>query len=196
MRPCARACVCRSRSSAKPPSASAISKRLRIVAGIEQGAGRGPVGKRVGRNEISADHVDRIEIELDRDALHQPFERVIDLRTAEAAIEPGRRLVGEHHAIAHRDMADVVGAGEVAVHAIERRRLRRADMRADVLDLIPGQRAHAAVGIDRGLQRRHAIGRGYRSGEMLEPVLDPFHRAAGRHARRRPSARCRETRPA
>ena len=75
-------------------------------------------------------------------------------------------------------MPDIVGAGEVAVHAIERCRLRCTDMRADVLQLIPGEGAHAAVGIDRSLQRRYAVGRGHRSGEMLEAVLDPFHGAA------------------
>ena len=72
---------------------------------------------------------------------------IIDLRAAEAAIEPGRRLVGENDAVAHRDVPDVVGAGQVAVHAIERRRLRRTQMRTAILDLVPGQRGDAAVGM-------------------------------------------------
>ena len=47
-------------------------------------------------------------------------------------------------------MPDVVGAGQIAVHAIERGRLRRAQMRAAILDLIPVERRDAAVGRDRG----------------------------------------------
>ncbi len=105
--------------------------------------------------------------------------RIVNLRAAEAPIESGRRLVGHHHTVAHRDMADVIGAGEIAVHAIERCRLRRADMRADILDLVVRQA--------RGRGHRHrrrlrsvvdAIGRGHRCGEMLQPVLDPLDRAA------------------
>ena len=160
----------------------------RIIAGVEQAAGRGAKRKYAGRHEIAPDHVERIELQFDRDALHQPFERVVNLRAAEAAIEPGRRLVGQHHAVAHRHVADVVGAGEIAVHAIERGGLGRADMRADVLDLVPGERGDAAVRLDRRFQRDQAVGRRHRGGEMLEPVLDPFHRAAG-DARRDPHQR-------
>ncbi len=65
------------------------------------------------------------------------------------------------------------------MHAVKRGRLRRADMCADVLDLIPGERAHAPVGIDRRFQCRDAVRRRNRSGEMLDAVFDPFHRPAG-----------------
>ena len=132
---------------------------LQVIAGIERGAARGAIGKRGGGDQVLAHHRERIEAELDGHTLHQPLQRVIDLRAAETAVEAGWRLVGEHDAVAHRQMADVVGAGEVAVHAVERRRLRRADVGADVLELVPGKRLHAPVGIDGGLQRGHAVGR-------------------------------------
>ncbi len=44
-------------------------------------------------------------------------------------------------------MPDVVGAGEIAVHAIERGRLRRPNMRTHILDLIPGERPGTAVAL-------------------------------------------------
>ena len=68
------------------------------------------------------------------------------MRAAEAAIESGRRFVGQHDAVADLDVADVVGAGQIAVHAIERGRLRRAQMRAAILELIEVERSDAAVG--------------------------------------------------
>ena len=82
-------------------------------------------------------------------------------------------------------MADVVGAGQIAVHAIEGCRFGRPQMRAAVFDLIPVKREDAAVFGNRRSQRSRAIGCGNRSGQMLEPVLDPFHRAAGRTRGRR-----------
>ncbi len=153
--------------------------RAGIIAGIEQAAGRGAVRERIGGDEVAADHVEWIAPQLDRDALHEPLERVIDLRTAETAVEPARRFVGEHHAVAHRDVTDVIGAGEVAVHAVERRRLGRAQVRTHVLDLVPVERADAAVVIDRRRKPRHAVGGRDRADKMLEPILDPFDRPAG-----------------
>ena len=45
-----------------------------------------------------------------------------------------------------------------------RRRLRRADVRADVFDLIVGQCCDAAVGLDGGFELAHAVGGRHRSG--------------------------------
>ena len=111
--------------------------------------------------------------------MHQPFKRIIGLRPAEAAVEPGRRFVGQDNAVANFDVADVVGAGQIAMHAVERGRLRRAQMRAAILKLVEGERGDAAVGIDGGLERRHAIGGRHRGAQMLQPILDPFHRPVG-----------------
>src|SRR5438105_4872657 len=156
--------------------------RAGIIARIEQAAGRGAVGERIGGNEVATDDVEGIAPQLDRDALHEPLERVIDLRSAEAAVEAARRLVGEYHPVAHGDVTNVVGAGEVAVHAVERRRLGRAQVRTHVLDLVPVERADAPVGLDRGGEPRDAVGGGDGANEMLEPVLDPLDRPAA-HAR-------------
>ena len=96
-------------------------------------------------DEIALDHLERVEAEFDRDPLHQPFQREIHLRTAKSAVEPARRLVGDDDTVAHRDMSNVVGAGQVAVHAVERRRLGRAQMGAAILHLVPVERQNPAV---------------------------------------------------
>ena len=159
--------------------AECLLQRSGIVAGIVEAAGRRAIREGLRRHQIAPDDVDRVELELDGDALHQPLQREIHLRPAEAAVKARRRLVGEHDAVAHRDVANVIGAGQIAVHAIKRRRLRRTDVGADVLDLVPGERAHAAVGIDRRVEPGDAVGRGNRRRQMLDAVLDPFHRPAG-----------------
>ena len=77
-------------------------------------------------------------------------------------------------------MTDVVGARHVAVHAVERRRLGRAQMRAAILDLVPVERAESCHPPQRPpTSVRRAVGRRDGRGEMLEPVLDPFDRPPG-----------------
>ena len=118
--------------------------------------------------------------ELHRDALHQPLQRQIKLRPAEAADEARRHLVGEHDAVGHLDIGDVVGAGHRAVHAVERPRHRRAQERAVILELIelaaPRMRPSlvTAASIVGDAVRARA-----RRDQMLDAVLDPFHRPAG-----------------
>ena len=48
------------------------------------------------RHQIAADDVERIESQFYGNALHQPFQRQIKLRSAEAADQPRRHLVGQH----------------------------------------------------------------------------------------------------
>ena len=85
-------------------------------------------------------HVEMIELELDRDPLHQPLQRQVKLRPAEAADQARRHLVGQHDAVDHVDIGDVVGAGERAMHAVERAGHRRAQERAVIFELIEPQR--------------------------------------------------------
>ena len=120
-----------------------------------------------------------IEPELDRDALHQPLQRQIKLRPAEAANEARRHLVGQHHAVDHVDVGDVVAAGHRAVHAVERPGHRRAQERAVVLELIHLQPEDFAVLGHRGFDLGDAVRPGAGGEQMLGAVLDPFHRAAG-----------------
>ena len=97
-----------------------------------------------------ADHFQRIEPEGRGDVLDQTLEREIDLRPAEAADQSARRLVGQHDAIADRQMANPIGAGHVGMHTVERRRLGCAQIGTAILQLIPGEGSDDAVPIDRG----------------------------------------------
>ena len=115
---------------------------------------------------------------MPRDGIHQPLQREIDLRSAEAAVKARRRLVRQHDTVADRHILDVVGTGHVAVHPIECGRLRRAQMGAAILNLIPVKRGDPAIRRDRRLDPGLAIGRRDASRQMLQPVLDPFDRRA------------------
>ena len=99
---------------------------------------------------IAPDHFQRIEPEGRGDALHQTLERKIHLRPAEAADQSARGLVGQHNAIADRQMAHPVGAGHIGVHAVERRRLGRAQIGSAILQLVPGEGTDNAIPIDCG----------------------------------------------
>ena len=59
------------------------------------------------------------------------------------------------------------------MHAVERRRLGRAHVRADVLDRVVAERDELAVRGEPGLDVRHAPARGRAGREVLESVLDP-----------------------
>ena len=109
--PAARAASRRAPERVEPAVADRRRHGARIVAGIVKRAGRGAIREAGGGNEVAADHVERVEAELDGDALHQPLQRQIELRPAEAADQARRHLVGEHDAVRHLDIGDVVGAG-------------------------------------------------------------------------------------
>ena len=86
----------------EPAVADRDLDRARIIAGIVERAGRRAIREFIRRHEIAPDHVEMVEPELDRDALHQPLQRQIELRTAEAADQARRHLVGQHHAVDRR----------------------------------------------------------------------------------------------
>ena len=151
----------------------------RVIAGIVERAGGGAIGKFRRRNEIAPDHVEVVEAELDRDALHQPLDGEIELRAAEAADQARRHLVGEHDAVGHVHIGDVVGPGHGAVHAVERPRHRGAQEGAVVFELVEPQRQDAALLGHRRLDLGDAVRPRARGDQVLDPVLDPFHRAPG-----------------
>ena len=155
------------------------------VAGIEHGAGGGAVGHGVRRHQIALDYRQRVEAEGRGHALHQALQRIVELGPAEAAIEPGRRLVRDDHAVRHRKMGDPVGAGEIAVVAIERRGLGRLQIGAAILQLVEAERRDPAVRVHRRLDPSHPVGRGVCRQQMFQPVLDPLDRARGLPRRER-----------
>ena len=75
-------------------------------------------------------------------------------------------------------MTDVIGPRHVAVHAIQRCRLRRAQIGPAILDLVPVERGYPPVGLDRGAKRRDPVGRRHRCHKVLKPILDPLDRTA------------------
>ena len=81
--------------------------------------------------------------------------------------------VREDDAVACRYVLHAVRTRERAVHAVERRRLGRAHVRADVLDRVVPQRDELALGGEARLDMRDAPARGRARGEVLEAVLDP-----------------------
>ena len=79
--------------------------RAQIVAGIIERAGRRPVREFLRGDEIALDDLEMIELELDRDPLHQALERQVELRSAEAADQARRHLVRQHDAVGHVNVA-------------------------------------------------------------------------------------------
>ena len=162
----------------EPPATDSGFDGLQIIARIVERAGRGLVWELGRRNEIALDDVQMVEIELDRDALHQPLDGQIELRSAETADQARRHLVGENDAIGHVDIGNIISAGDRAVHAIERPRHRRAQESAVILELIELERENPAVLGDGRLDLGDAVRPGTRRDKVLDPVLDPFHRPA------------------
>ena len=128
--------------------------------------------------------------------VHRPLEREVELRPAEAAVEPGRAAVRRaRRGCATATLPHAVGARERAVHPVERRRLGGADVGADVLDDVVARRASSSPSPEKPASHRRrprgragAARRGARAGPRSSA---PARRAC---ARRGPSARCRRRR--
>ncbi len=177
--PAARDCIAPALEIVEPPVTDRGRNRAQIIAGIVERPGGGAVRHFLRRHEIALDDIEMIELELDGDALHQALQRHVELRAAEAADEARRHLVGEHDAVDDIDIGDVVGAGDGAMHAVERPRHRRAQECTVVLKLIEPQRQNATLFGHRRFDFSDAVRAGACGDEMLDAVLDPFHRTAG-----------------
>ena len=151
-----------------------------VVAGVVDGAARGRV-REVG-HEVAPPQLRRIESEASRRDVHRPLEREVQLRPAEPPVETRGTAIGHHDPVARRDVADAVGAGQRAVHPVERRRLRRADVRPDVLERVVAQAEQLAIGRERRLEAGHASRRMGARRQVLEAILGPADRHA-EHAR-------------
>ena len=177
---------CRSRASGRrrgPPPARRAARRT----GRARARGRGTprsrrsrrdrrgcaIRERVAADQVPAAQLGRIEAEPLRGDVHRPLEREVELRAAEAAVEPGGAAVRERDAVPGADVPDAVRAGERPVHAVQRRRLGRAEVRADVLDHVVGEREQLPGRREAGADGRRARGRRRAGREVLGPVLDP-----------------------
>ena len=140
----------------------------------------------VDPNRVEPPHLDRIELQLMRDGVHQPLTHEGGLEAPRRAISRGRRLVGEaemadraigaghairpgQHAAGHHGDAGGVGANVGAVV---------------VMDVVVDGEDLALVGAGR-LDVVVLVARMVGGDQVLAPVLDPFHRRARTASRRR-----------
>jgi Arc/MetJ family transcription regulator len=153
-----------------------------IVAGIVFPAQRRVVGELLRLDEVLQPQFRRVHAELLRQDVHRPLDAIGGFRHPERAAvgDAARRLVGVD--AVDREMRDreIVGAGDDVHEA--RRPFRRIG--AGVEGAVVGQHMHAQAGdlavLGRRDLRRHVIVAGEGGGgEVLHPVLDPFHRLAG-----------------
>ena len=149
-----------------------------VVAGIEQRTGGRAIWEGIGRHQVAADHVQRIKLQLHGDMLQQPLQGEIYLRATETTVQAGRGFVGQHHAVAHLQIADRIGTRQVAVHAVESRRFRRSKVGTTIVDLVITQSGDAPVCFYRRFNFGHPIGRRRSPLKMFQTVLDPLHRCA------------------
>ena len=92
----------------------------RVVARVVGGAERGPVGKRVGRDEIAPANLDGIEIRRVRGLVHEALDQIDADRPARSSIGTGRRRVRVNPDAQQLGVLDPVGPEDVS-----RRRHRR-----------------------------------------------------------------------
>ncbi|MNQ56228.1 hypothetical protein D3C85_703440 [compost metagenome] len=147
-----------------------------VIAGIEQRTGGRAIREGIGRHQVAADHVQRIKLQLHGDVLQQPLQGEIHLRATETTVQAGRGFVGQHHSVAHLQIADCVGTRQVAVHAVESRRFGRSQVGTTIVDLVITQSGDAAVCFYRRFDFGHPIGRRRSPLKMFQTVLDPLHR--------------------
>ena len=162
-----------------------------VVARVVDGAGRGAVGHLAGQHEVAARELRRVDPEPPGGDVHRALERAVELRPAEAAVEARGRAIAHHDAAAHGEILHVVGAGQAAVHAVERGRLGRAHVGADLVDQVEPQAEQAPVRVERRLDLARALGRhrGRRAGARCGPPSSARGRRGS--ATRSPSARRR-----
>ncbi len=85
-------------------------ERRRVVTAVEQQPGARRVGEGVGRDEVPAPDLRRVDAEARGQGVHRPLDRVGGLGTTGAAVRVGRRLGGEHPGARERVSGDVVAA--------------------------------------------------------------------------------------
>ena len=153
-----------------------------IVAGIVFPAERRRVGKLLAPDQVLHAELGRIHAELLRHDVHGALDAVGRLGDAERAAigDAARRLVGIDAVDVHVRDREVVGAG----HDVEEAgrplaRIGAGVERAVVGDGVDAQARHLAV-LGRGDLGGHVVvARERRGRQVLDAVLDPFHRPPG-----------------
>ena len=153
-----------------------------IVAGIVFPAHRRGVGELLAPDQVLHAELGRVQPELLRHDVHGALDAVGGLRDAERAAigDAAGRLVGVDAVDQDVRGREIVGAGDDAEQAGRPLGGVGAGVeRAVVGDGVAAQRRHLAV-LGRGDLRLHVeVARERRGREVLDAVLDPFHRASG-----------------
>ena len=150
----------------------------REFAGVVDGADRGFVGNRLGRNQVALAQAHAVDAGEARGLVDHALERIVRLRPAGAAIGRGRRGVGEQALHADVDLLDVVHAGEAA-REIERLQIGadRADISAQIGEVAHPQGEEMPVLVERKLDLGHSVARVCVVEKRLRPTRHPVHRA-------------------
>ena len=161
----------------------------RIVAAVILHVGAGArlqrflVGHLFRRNEVAAAQLGAVEMELARQAVHQPLHREGRLRIAGAAHRGDRRLVGGRDRHLHGERRDHIGAGQRGGGVVGQVDVLQR-IGAEIVQQAAANAEHLALRIGRDVDRPVLIALLHRIGEMLAPVLDPFERALEQFRRR------------
>ena len=160
-------------------------ERAGIVAAVVEIAGRDLIGKLVRLDEIVAPEPDRIEAELLDGGVHDPLDHEVRHLGAEAAAGALLAFVGEDGVDLGADGADLVRADGLR-KTVAVRAEAVLEIGAVVVDDLVAQRRHPVVGVERKLDVVDAVRAVIvAGGDVVDPVLDIFDRAAG-GARSRP----------
>ena len=160
-----------------------VVQARRVVPGVVERSRGGAVGELGGGDEIAAGEVGRVDAEAPGRDRHRPLEGEVELGAAEAPVEPAGAAVRHDDAVPGGDVANPVGPGERAVHAVERGRLGCADVGADVLHGVVAEPQQLAVLGERRLHARATCGRACARRQVLDPVFDPANGDAQLHRR-------------
>ena len=160
-----------------------VVQARRVVPGVVERPRGGAVGELGGGDEIAPGEVGRVDAEAPGRDRHRPLESEVELGAAEAPVEPARAAVRHDDAVPGGDVANPVGPGERAVHAVERGRLGCADVGANVLHGVVAEPQQFAVLGERRLHARATCGRACARRQVLEPVFDPANGDAQLHRR-------------
>ena len=132
--------------------------------------------------KLSRRNCDRIEIELIDGGVHDPLDHEVRHLGAEAAAGALLAFVGEDGIDLGADGADLVRADGLR-KTVAVRAQAVLEIGAVIVDDFVAQRRHPIVGVKRKLDVVGAIRAVIvASGDVVDPVLDIFDRAAGRRA--------------